>query len=95
MVVNDFKIAKFRFALKNWPKNIITFVMYILKHYQLPDLINDYVDLYAHLDHQDGFERLRSHKIRIPIEELSHKHVFYPGITRNEDKFISCWRSWG
>ena len=65
--------------------------MYLLKNVQLPDLINDHVDLYAHIDPQDGLERLRNYEIRIPIEKLSYKHVFCPGITRIDDSFISCW----
>ena len=48
------KISKFGFALKNGPKNM--YHMYILKNYQLPDLIHDHVDLDVHLDPQDGLE---------------------------------------
>ena len=65
--------------------------MYILKNDELLDLIHDYVDFDNHLHPQDGLERLQNHKIRIPIEKLSYKHVHCPGITRIEDKFISCW----
>ena len=39
MAVSVSKIAKFGFALKNWPKN--------QKKYQLPDLIHDHVILEA------------------------------------------------
>ena len=62
--------------------------MYILKNYQLPDLIHDHVDLDVHLDPQDGLERLRNHKIRIPHEKLGYLHVYCPGITRIEDKLF-------
>ena len=46
--------------------------MYILKNDQLPDLINDHVDLDVHLDPQDGLEHLRNHKIRIPLKTLGY-----------------------
>ena len=46
--------------------------MYILKNYQLSDLIHDHVYLDVHLDPQDGLVRLQNHKIRIPIEKLSY-----------------------
>ena len=67
--------------------------MYILKNDQLPDLIHDHINLDVHLDPQDGLKRLQNNKIRISIEKLGYKHVYYPGITRIEDKFISCWWS--
>ena len=62
--------------------------MYILKNYQLPDLIRDHVDLDVHLDPQDGLERLRNHKIWIPHEKLGYLHVYCPGITGIEDKLF-------
>ena len=42
--------------------------MYILKNDQLPDLINDHVDLDVHLDLQDGLERLRNPKLGFPLK---------------------------
>ena len=65
--------------------------IYILNNYQLPDLLHDHVDLGVHLDPHDSLERLRNHKIRIALEKLGYKHVYCPGITRIEDKCISCW----
>ena len=64
--------------------------IYILKNYQLPNLIYDHVDLDAHLDPQDGLERLRNHEIRIPLKKMAykHKHVYCSGITRIEDKLF-------
>ena len=70
MTVSVSKISKFGVAFKNWPENI--YHMYILKNYQLPDLIRDHVDLDIHLDPQDGLERLRNHKIGIPPEKLGY-----------------------
>ena len=51
MTVSVFKISKFGFALENWPKNM--YHMYILKNYQLLDLIHDHVFLEVHLVPQD------------------------------------------
>ena len=62
--------------------------IYILKNYQLPNLIYDHVDLDAHLDPQDGLERLQNHKIWIPLEKLGYLHVYCPGVTRIEDKLF-------
>ena len=62
--------------------------MYILKNLQLQDLIHDHVDLYVNQEPQDGLERLRNHKIRIPNEKLGYYHVYCPGITRIEDKLF-------
>ena len=44
--------------------------------------IHDHVDIDVHL------ERLRNHKIRFTIEKLGYKHVYCPGITRIEERFI-------
>ena len=52
------KIAKFWFALKNWPDN--TYHMYILKINQIPDQIHEQVDLDVPLDPQDGIERIQT-----------------------------------
>ena len=61
---------------------------YVYTKTQLPDLIHDDVDLDVHLDPQDGLERLRKPKIRIPHEKLGYLHVYCPGITRIEDKLF-------
>ena len=39
---------------------------------QRPGLIHDHIILDVHLDSQDGLERLRNHKIRIPNEKLGY-----------------------
>ena len=87
IVASVSKLAKFGFALKNWPKNM--YHMYILKYYQFPDLVHDHVDLDVHLDPQDGLKHPRNHKIRKPHEKLGYYHVYCPSITRIEE-VISC-----
>ena len=54
IAVSFSKIAKFGFALKNWPK---TCIICILKNDLLPDLIHDQVILEIYLVPQDGLER--------------------------------------
>ena len=44
--------------------------MYILKKYQFPDPIHDYVILKVHLVPQDGLERSENNQIRVPLESL-------------------------
>ena len=56
--------------------------MYILK------LSTPRPNLDVHKEPQDGLERPRNHKIRIPNEKLGYEHVHCPGITRIEDKLF-------
>ena len=68
MAVNVSKLAKFGFALTNWPKNM--YHVYILKYDQLPDLIHDHVILEVHLVPQDACKCFQNNEIRVCREKL-------------------------
>ena len=75
MAVSVSKIANVGFVLKNLPKYM--YHTYIIKNYQLPDLIHNHVILEVHLVPQDGCKCFQNSEILVCLDELTFKHISY------------------